>query len=240
MQRASVVLPLPDSPTRARQWCGRSVTSMPCRISWSPVLGLDVAHGDERLLVVAQAGPAARAAAVAEHGRAERGPPATPAAHAVQVVAWTVVGRDRGRALLDRVDAARREEAAPRAVAGPRRKAGDARSACAPLRSGWRRAAGACRGGSHASKSSSCRADLDQTPGVHHGDAVGEVGHDGEVVRDVDGCHLVGRVSSRTVSSTWAWVVTSRPVVGSSSTITLGRQAKAMARATRCCWPPES
>ena len=42
------------------------------------------------------------------------------------------------------------------------------------------------------------------------------------------------------VVSTWAWVVTSRAVVGSSKTITLGRLASAMAIATRCCWPPES
>ena len=47
-------------------------------------------------------------------------------------------------------------------------------------------------------------------------------------------------VRSRIVSSTCACVVTSRPVVGSSSTMILGRQANAMARATRCCWPPES
>ena len=44
----------------------------------------------------------------------------------------------------------------------------------------------------------------------------------------------------RTVSSTWRWVETSRPVVGSSSTMSEGRQANAMARPMRCCWPPES
>ena len=46
--------------------------------------------------------------------------------------------------------------------------------------------------------------------------------------------------SSRTVDSTCAWVVTSRPVVGSSSTISRGRFANAIASPTRCCWPPES
>ena len=48
------------------------------------------------------------------------------------------------------------------------------------------------------------------------------------------------RHRSRTVSSTRAWVVTSRPVVGSSQTITRGRLANAIAIATRCCWPPDS
>ena len=48
------------------------------------------------------------------------------------------------------------------------------------------------------------------------------------------------RHSSRTVASTCACVLTSRPVVGSSSTITLGRQANAIASPTRCCWPPDS
>src|ERR1700729_3707487 len=38
----------------------------------------------------------------------------------------------------------------------------------------------------------------------------------------------------------WRWVETSRPVVGSSSTISEGRPAKAIASATRCCCPPES
>ena len=39
----------------------------------------------------------------------------------------------------------------------------------------------------------------------------------------------------RTVLSTCRWVDTSRPVVGSSSTISDGRQANAMASVTRCC-----
>ena len=38
----------------------------------------------------------------------------------------------------------------------------------------------------------------------------------------------------------WRCTVTSRPVVGSSSTTSAGLQASAMAMATRCCWPPES
>ena len=48
------------------------------------------------------------------------------------------------------------------------------------------------------------------------------------------------RLRGGTVSSTRDCVVTSRPVVGSSHTITRGRFANAIAIATRCCWPPES
>ena len=41
-------------------------------------------------------------------------------------------------------------------------------------------------------------------------------------------------------STICSWVVTSRPVVGSSSTTRSGSQASAMAMQTRCCCPPES
>ena len=46
--------------------------------------------------------------------------------------------------------------------------------------------------------------------------------------------------SVRTRSSTSASTVASRPVVGSSSTRSLGSQANAMAMTTRCCMPPDS
>ena len=46
--------------------------------------------------------------------------------------------------------------------------------------------------------------------------------------------------SRRSRSRICACVVTSRPVVGSSSTISSGSQASAIAITTRCCWPPES
>ena len=40
--------------------------------------------------------------------------------------------------------------------------------------------------------------------------------------------------------STWAWTVTSRAVVGSSATMTLALQHRAMAMMTRWHMPPES
>ena len=40
--------------------------------------------------------------------------------------------------------------------------------------------------------------------------------------------------------STWAWIITSSAVVGSSATIRCGEQASAIAIMTRCFWPPDS
>ena len=48
------------------------------------------------------------------------------------------------------------------------------------------------------------------------------------------------RCNASSNSSTWAWIVTSSAVVGSSAMRRLGRQAKAMAINARCRWPPES
>ena len=42
------------------------------------------------------------------------------------------------------------------------------------------------------------------------------------------------------MSSTWAWMVTSRAVVGSSAMRSWGVQARAMAMTTRCFMPPEN
>ena len=47
-------------------------------------------------------------------------------------------------------------------------------------------------------------------------------------------------LSSLISSSTWAWMVTSRAVVGSSAMRSLGLQARAMAITTRCFMPPEN
>ena len=51
---------------------------------------------------------------------------------------------------------------------------------------------------------------------------------------------LVSVIRTRRSADIRAWVVTSRPVVGSSRIRTDGRQANASARATRCCCPPLS
>ena len=46
--------------------------------------------------------------------------------------------------------------------------------------------------------------------------------------------------AARSASSTWAWMVTSRAVVGSSAIITSGSLAIAIAITIRCRWPPEN
>ena len=79
------------------------------------------------------------------------------------------------------------------------------------------------------------RPGLDDAARVHHENVLRQLGDDREVVTHVDGPDVVLRTSSRTVSRTCAWVVTSRPVVGSSRTMTGGRRRKAMAMHTRCC-----
>ncbi|OYW55629.1 MAG: hypothetical protein B7Z31_10840 [Rhodobacterales bacterium 12-65-15] len=50
----------------------------------------------------------------------------------------------------------------------------------------------------------------------------------------------VSRLRSSRRSRIPAWVETSRPVVGSSRSRSLGRQVSAIAIATRCSCPPES
>ena len=84
------------------------------------------------------------------------------------------------------------------------------------------------------------RSRLDDPAGVHDRDVVGDGIDDREVVGDVDERAPLLRASSFTSSSTRACVLTSSPVVGSSSTTTFGRHASAIAIATRCCWPPQS
>ena len=44
----------------------------------------------------------------------------------------------------------------------------------------------------------------------------------------------------RSSSSTWAWVITSRAVIGSSATTSRGLQASAMAMSTLWRMPPDS
>jgi hypothetical protein len=46
--------------------------------------------------------------------------------------------------------------------------------------------------------------------------------------------------SSAITLSTWAWIITSSAVVGSSATIRCGEQASAIAIMTRCFCPPDS
>ena len=49
----------------------------------------------------------------------------------------------------------------------------------------------------------------------------------------------VSSASRRIRSSTWIWIVTSRPDVGSSAITSSGRQVSAIAIIARCAMPPE-
>ena len=98
--------------------------------------------------------------------------------------------------------------------------------------------AGACTGGAGPRRRPA--APLDDAARVHDRDPVGEPRDDRQIVADVERRDAVLLAEPRTSFSTRAWVITSSPVVGSSQTITCGRQANASAIATRCCWPPES
>ncbi len=199
------------------------------------VVDLDAAHGDERILV----GRAGRPGGDAQRPIAEHGPRCAPLAIASSARDDPRAGHRRAgtpaRHLLDGVVATGGEETALRAVARDRRPPRDAaqRMLAGQVRDRLEELARV--GVTGRAEERRPWAHLDQTAGVHHGDAVGEVGHDGEVVGNVERGHLVGLGQIPTVRSTCAWVVTSRPVVGSSSTMTAGRQAKAMAKATRCC-----
>ena len=81
---------------------------------------------------------------------------------------------------------------------------------------------------------------LDDAAQVHDRDLMGQVGHHREVVGD----EQVGEpaVSCRSLSRLriWAWTETSRALVGSSQTMTLGSTARARAMQMRWRWPPEN
>ena len=84
------------------------------------------------------------------------------------------------------------------------------------------------------------RPALDDAPGVHHRDAVGEAGDDREVVRDPDQRRARLAHQLLHLGRICAWIVTSSAVVGSSATISSGRCSSAMAMATRWRMPPEN
>jgi len=81
---------------------------------------------------------------------------------------------------------------------------------------------------------------LDDTAEVHDGHLVGEVLHDGQVVRDeeVRQAQLVLQVAQEL--RIWAWMETSRALTGSSQTMKSGRLARARAMPIRCLCPPEN
>ena len=82
---------------------------------------------------------------------------------------------------------------------------------------------------------------LDDPPGVHHGDVVGDLGDDAEVVGDHHdrGVELAS-AGAGSASRICAWTVTSSAVVGSSAISSLGSLMSAIAIITRWRMPPEN
>ena len=82
---------------------------------------------------------------------------------------------------------------------------------------------------------------LDDLAGVHDHHPVGAGGDDAHVVRDEQDGHVeASRAARRCRSRIWAWMVTSRAVVGSSAINSFGSQARAMAIITRWRRPPDN
>ena len=87
-------------------------------------------------------------------------------------------------------------------------------------------------------KSSSDGRDLDDLAEVHHGDAVGDVADDREVVGDEEVREAELRFSSTSRFSTCDWIETSSADTGSSATTSFGCSTSARAMPMRCRWPP--
>ena len=90
------------------------------------------------------------------------------------------------------------------------------------------------------SPSTSPRAELGDPAAVEHGDPVGDLGRDTEVVRDEEERRARSSRSRRSSSRICACTVTSSAVVGSSAMTSSGSPATAIAIITRWRSPPES
>ena len=84
------------------------------------------------------------------------------------------------------------------------------------------------------------RAELHQPAFAQHGDAVRDVGHHAEIMRNEKHPMPWRRCSSAMRRKICACVVTSSAVVGSSAMSSAGSSASAMAIMMRWRWPPES
>ena len=217
--RASVVFPEPDSPTSARHSrclssSGRVVQDLPVAVEGAESLDFEQ-----------------RGSAGCRRPRRERRETATAAAISADADAAHVVVRP------DLRRAAARPRGRPRRVRAAWRE--DAARRPAPGAGTWPGIASRQVGGrdvrdrldeparvrvARPRRTALRRPGLDDAPGVHHEHALRQRRHGREVVADVDGADVVLAQSSRTVSSTCAWVVTSSPVVGSSRTISRGPQ----------------
>ena len=238
MQRAIVVLPLPDSPT--------SATHSPARDRERDVLRGDDASRRRARCVAVERGDLERAGSLARPRGRAAAPVSTAAASAPLEAAdaMAVGDRLRGRAVVVAPFTRSRQRGAnaqpvprspmPAATPGiPRSRRGASGSGMAETRP----SVYGCRGACNTSAAGSL---LHDAPGVHHGDPVGDRADDGQVVRDVDDAEAGLVCELPDLLRRPCWTTTSSPVVGSSRTTTAGRHTSAMAIATRCCCPPES
>ena len=181
MQRASVVLPEPLSPTIARHSPSLTANETPCRTCRCPYRA--------EMSVTASA---AESAALADPLTASRGGRMlTSTRSEARKHANCVPGPDVGRpghvqAPLGSHRAARPERTASRSPADPRRMARDSldrRLLVGPGRGEQQAAGVGVKGrGQHVAGG----AELDHPARVHHRDLVGDLGDDGQVMRDVD------------------------------------------------------
>ena len=102
------------------------------------------------------------------------------------------------------------------------------------------RAAPACRGGAARRRCSSVGRGLDDAAEIHHRDAVGDVLHHREIVRDEDVGEAEPLLQVRSRFRICARIDTSSADTGSSQTISFGSTASARAMAMRWRWPPEN
>ena len=190
MQRASVVLPAPDSPTIAMHRCGSTSSETSSRTGLSPYIAPNPS-------IRSSGRSASTGGACSRSGSSpSAGSRLTSSArrHRAQCVATVELDTPAGtRSCTARVRTrtARRRStrSAARPVAAAVRPSPRARARA------WATGSRAARPrvyGCAGARNARCgRSELDQPPGVHHPDRVRDVGHDGEIVADVHGADVV-------------------------------------------------
>ena len=228
MQRAAVVLPLPDSPTRPSVSFGadakRHVVEGHDAARGAPARDVDPACACRRIGL--RQAVDARAAAHRMGGATPRqftttGRPSRAPEARRRGSSETRRRRGRGRG-----NAARRGSPAAgrRGRAAGRRWVRAARVRLARSSPGMAARRPACRDAGGCCSTTSAGAGLDDAPGVHDRDHVSVLRDDAHVVRDEDHGHagLVAELAPG-ASRIWSWMVTSRAVVGSSARSSRGR-----------------
>ena len=81
---------------------------------------------------------------------------------------------------------------------------------------------------------------FDDDARIHDADSPGHPSDNPEIMSDQEKRRARLRLETIHQPRIWAWIVTSRAVVGSSASMSFGRHANAMAIITRCRIPPES